>query len=364
MKKINFNFTKVKELFSSWIDSLKSKLSKDSSASKRQPPEFIKSFDFQKMLAYFQDFASPDKREFIHRSFLSLVFLTTAYYSGKGISNLVGKFITPDQKKLSKSFSPAPMPYPLERAVVQKIKDQNLFHTNLAGKEYKNLVKKPLLNLAKECKKADRKSRLSIKLLTTTVLQDSVKSIASVQVRSSKKLLDIREGDKISGMAKVSRIQRQYVILKNLKSGDCEYIERREDKLKKTIKVVNPTLGKRIINKLADKGIKNVGNHFSIKKSVRNNMLNDISKVLQQAKAIPIRTSDGSLNFKITEIVPGSIYSKLNIKENDIITKINGKPIKSMNEVMNMFGSFRDIDNLSLSVKREGDEENLDYQFE
>ena len=72
-------------------------------------------------------------------------------------------------------------------------------------------------------------------------------------------------------------------------------------------------------------------------------MLGNISSILTQARAIPITNGDGSLSFKITEIVPGSIYSQLNIKENDIITGINGKSVSSINEVTSLLGKVRDL---------------------
>ena len=93
-------------------------------------------------------------------------------------------------------------------------------------------------------------------------------------------------------------------------------------------------------------------------------MLDNISQILTQAKAIPIKKPDGSIHFKITQIVPGSVYSQLNISNGDIITHINGKKINSTNEIMTLFGKFRNLDNLSLGISRSGNEETLDYQFE
>ena len=68
--------------------------------------------------------------------------------------------------------------------------------------------------------------------------------------------------------------------------------------------------------------------------------------------------------YTITEIVPGSIYSQLNIQENDIITGINGKKVNSINEVTSLLGKIRDITNLSITVERDGEETTQDYSFE
>ena len=110
--------------------------------------------------------------------------------------------------------------------------------------------------------------------------------------------------------------------------------------------------------------IRNEGNSFKIKETLREEMLGNISSVITQAKAIPINNGDGTLSFKITEIVPGSIYSQLNIQENDIITGINGKKVNSINEVTSLLGKIRDITNLSITVERDGEETTQDYSFE
>ncbi len=358
MKKVNFNLEKVKAFVSEFVVKAKAKLQQRSNA---KTSTHSNSFDWNQILNFFIQLGTPSKRDIIHRSFIITTCLTLSYYSAKGISTLLNPKST--TKKRAQLVSPPPAPLKLSSSTISTIKERNLFHSDLKDKEYKNLARKKPIDLNKECTKADRPSSLGIKLLTTTVLQDSVKSIASVQVRSNKPV-EVREGDKIGQMAKVSKIERLYLVLKNLQNGECEYVERKEDKIKTKIKVLNPQLGKKVMAQFNNPGIKNVGNHFTIKKSVKEQMLNNLSKVLTQAKAIPMRAPDGNMYFKITEIVPGSIFSQLNIQNDDIITKINGKPIQNLNTVMNMFGSFRDISNLSLSIKRDGEEVDLDYQFE
>ncbi|MBT5093448.1 MAG: PDZ domain-containing protein [Halobacteriovoraceae bacterium] len=93
-------------------------------------------------------------------------------------------------------------------------------------------------------------------------------------------------------------------------------------------------------------------------------MLGNINEILTQARAIQIKNPDGSLSFKMVEVVPGSLYSKLNIQDGDIITGINGKKIKNLNEIMALFGKIRSIDHFELSVKRNGIESSMDYDFE
>ena len=110
--------------------------------------------------------------------------------------------------------------------------------------------------------------------------------------------------------------------------------------------------------------IKNSGNSFKIKRQFRDKMISNISEVLTQAKAVQITNPDGSLAFKMTEVVPGSIYSQLNIQNDDIITSVNGKKIENLNELMSLMGRLKEIDQFQIGLKRNGMNENLEYGFE
>ena len=93
-------------------------------------------------------------------------------------------------------------------------------------------------------------------------------------------------------------------------------------------------------------------------------MINNMSDILTQAKAVQITNPDGSLCFKMTEIVPGSLYSQLDIQENDIICNINGKKIDNLNELMGLLGRIKEIDQFQIGLKRNGMNENKEYGFE
>ena len=113
-----------------------------------------------------------------------------------------------------------------------------------------------------------------------------------------------------------------------------------------------------------DGDIVNMGNSFKIKKSLRAEMLDNISEVLTQARAVQIRNPDGTLSFRMTEIVPGSIYSKLNIQDGDTISGINGKKFTNVGQLMELFGRIKDIDEFQVTLDREGATQTMDYNFE
>ncbi len=91
--------------------------------------------------------------------------------------------------------------------------------------------------------------------------------------------------------------------------------------------------------------------------------LKNINKVLTEAKAIKIDNGDGSLSFKMTQIVPGSIYTELGFQNGDIVKSINGEKIKSLNEIFNLFGNIRNMKDLELNISRNGQDSNFQYKI-
>ncbi|MDA8793597.1 PDZ domain-containing protein, partial [Bacteriovoracaceae bacterium] len=246
------------------------------------------------------------------------------------------------------------------------VKDKKLFQTGAVKKAIKpteKVKKGPVICTEETSKKS---SSLPITLLNTIVLQDSVKSIASVQVRSD--LFDLREGEQIENMAKIDKITRLKLIIKNLNSDECENVMASEAKemlsLPTNINVLSPSESKKFVKqKKSIEGIKNDGNKFEISKKLLKSKMSNISEILTQAQGITITNPDGSMSFKVVNIEPGSIYNYLGIQDNDVITQINGNKINNLNEVMNLFGRIQNIDQLNLMIERNGVQTPLDYEL-
>ena len=304
---------------------------------------------------------SPYTRAKIHSTFLVLLVVTLTYMLGKNIALFFSR--TPPVAKAARSIQ-----VPLERVDtslqdINKITATNLFNVKLSDKSADLSKTKDIDSIV--CLDAEKPTTTQIKLLDTIVLQDSVKSVASVQFRGNSELMNVREGERIEDTVEVSKIDRMRLILKNLQTGDCEYAkgELDEGPIMPPIKVVSAKIGKALF-KSTNPNIKNSGNNFKIKKTFRDSMISNMSEVLTQAKAVQITNPDGSLCFKMTEVVAGSLYSQLNIQENDIICNINGKKIENLNELMGLLGRIKEIDQFQLGLKRNGMDENLEYGFE
>ena len=186
-------------------------------------------------------------------------------------------------------------------------------------------------------------------------------------MKIKKKYEGFRQNDPLGNDAIVGMIEEDKVHLRNIKTGNCEYLAAPKSKKRKKLtdlKIHPAKDAKKFQTNNSE--ITNEGNSFKIKKSFKNDLLqNGIGDLMTQAKGIPIQNSDGTYSFKIVDIVPGSVYSSLNIQDNDIIKGINGKPVTSLNEShLIVFGRIKDLSNLSLTIERNGSEVEQDYSFE
>lgn len=107
--------------------------------------------------------------------------------------------------------------------------------------------------------------------------------------------------------------------------------------------------------------VQNLGNNrFSIKRSLIDEQLRS-GDFFANAKLEP----DTRGGFRVTEIVPGSLYDTLGLKDGDTISAINGKPFKSVADLMSLLYEQRDsIKTAQIQVMRDGSLNNFQLDFQ
>ena len=287
------------------------------------------------------------------------------YTSGK----LVALFIFSNTSTKSGQSAPLPAAVVISGSATQLETDNVFGAEKFSNKkdETKKVAKKKTKKKKKDlslCTTSKKKSGLKYKVQSITLMQNPIKSMVTIKIK--KQLEGFRQNESLESDAIVGVIESDKVHLRNIKTGNCEYLSVPQPKGRKKLTAlkVHPAKDADKFKKGNDR-ITNEGNSFKIKKSLRDELLSGgMSDLISQAKGIPIQNSDGTISFKIVDVVPGSLYSNLNIQDNDIIKGINGKPVTSLNEVTSLFGRIKDLNNLSLTIERNGTEVEQDYSFE
>lgn len=92
--------------------------------------------------------------------------------------------------------------------------------------------------------------------------------------------------------------------------------------------------------------------------------LRDMGSLLRQALVRPYFTAGVPDGFLISNIRPGSLYTKMGMMNGDIIQEVNHQKIQTADDVMGLLNTIKSSTSLSLTVKRNGNLETLNYQFQ
>ena len=85
--------------------------------------------------------------------------------------------------------------------------------------------------------------------------------------------------------------------------------------------------------------------------------------MLTQARAIPHFENGQPAGYKLIQIVPGSVYEKLGLKNGDVLSGVNGEPITDPARAFELLSQLKTASQLELTVKRDGQMSNRSYNF-
>lgn len=197
------------------------------------------------------------------------------------------------------------------------------------------------------------KTTLPWTLVGTLILRDATRSLATIEDKGASQTYPVRVDDEIPTKARILKIEPNRVIFVNLASNRREYVDLPEDLIANPVTVAAPV-----------SGIEQVSpNQFSISHTEINKAFSNMSSILTQARAMPHFENGVPTGFQITNIVPGSIYSQLGLKDGDIVTGANGQPINDPMKAMEMFNGLKTASSLSLTVKHDGRTNNYEYDI-
>ena len=198
---------------------------------------------------------------------------------------------------------------------------------------------------------------LPLKLVGTIIHGAPQLSVATVQV-SGKDIKAVIQDEEIDDMARIREVTRHKVIFRNLRNRKLEYIEIKEEN-KITMGLTRPKGGpvQEVVTKT----------NFNFKRAEINKYLENLPRVLQDAKAVPYVApgSGGEVSgFKLVAIKAGSIYEKLGLQRGDIIKGVNGEPVDTPQKAMELYQALKNAENIQLELTRGGSSTTLNYTLE
>ncbi|MDX8413533.1 MAG: type II secretion system protein GspC [Mariprofundales bacterium] len=103
--------------------------------------------------------------------------------------------------------------------------------------------------------------------------------------------------------------------------------------------------------------------NMGLSRQVVNNAMANFSTLLSQARILPHFTNGKADGFLVTDIAAGSLYQSLGLQNGDILSGVNGKPVTSMEQAMNMYRQLQKAPSVDVSVMRGGQAVTFHYNI-
>lgn len=157
-----------------------------------------------------------------------------------------------------------------------------------------------------------------------------------------------QEGDSIEG-AEIIRIEPRRVILRQ--NGRTEALSLEVRNLENTSATRRPMLR----SGRTASGIRRVSDRERIiPRETFNRQLNNLPRLLQQARAIPHTENGQAQGFRLVNIQSGSIFEDLGLQAEDIIHSVNGRQILSVEDALNTYRDLRTRRSFQVGLMRGG----------
>jgi general secretion pathway protein C len=89
----------------------------------------------------------------------------------------------------------------------------------------------------------------------------------------------------------------------------------------------------------------------------------NLSQVLTQARALPYMEQGKTTGFRISEIMPGSIYEKIGLLNGDVVQRVNSQDVDEPGKFFQMYQGLKDEKHVSIDLLRNGQRQTLNYDI-
>jgi general secretion pathway protein C len=89
----------------------------------------------------------------------------------------------------------------------------------------------------------------------------------------------------------------------------------------------------------------------------------NMSQILTQARALPYMEQGKTVGFRISEIVPGSIYEKIGLQNGDVIQRVNAQDVDDPAKFFQLYQGLRTERNITIDLLRGGQRQTLNYEI-
>ncbi|MGB9699650.1 MAG: type II secretion system protein GspC [Thermodesulfobacteriota bacterium] len=197
---------------------------------------------------------------------------------------------------------------------------------------------------------------LSLYRLVGTITGPGVYSYAIFQEGTNKKQRIFRLHEKI-GEGEIIKISRDQVVIRtNGKLETLAITAKTEKELRQTGLPTAGTQKEDVVHRLS-------ANHYLINREDVMASVGNINQFMTQARFRPYFAMGRPAGYIISEIVPGSLFEKIGLRNNDIVKKVNGQMINQPEEVFQAYAQLLSDSRIEIEIERGGRTEVFRYEI-
>ncbi|HWV38973.1 MAG TPA: type II secretion system protein GspC [Vulgatibacter sp.] len=206
------------------------------------------------------------------------------------------------------------------------------------------------------------RTTLRVTLIGTMVANRPEWSLATIRDDNARETGAYFPGDTILG-AEILEIERMRVIIRN--QGRKEYIAMGEGGPPPAPVAPVATSAPPARDRGDSAEVQKLDeNNYVISRDELDKQLSNLNSIATQARIVPSFKNGVANGFKLFSIRPGSIYSKIGIKNGDVIRRINGYEINSPDKALEVYAKLKESSNIEIEGERGGRPFNYKYQIQ
>ena len=101
---------------------------------------------------------------------------------------------------------------------------------------------------------------------------------------------------------------------------------------------------------------------FVVDRTELDSQLANLSMLLQQARAVPSYKNGAAVGLRVFAIRPDSLFSKIGLRNGDVLLNINGKPLSDLTEAIKMFEVMKSENSFTVLLERNRESKEFTYQ--
>jgi len=159
--------------------------------------------------------------------------------------------------------------------------------------------------------------------------------------------------EKLPDGSQIIKVSRDRVTLK------------RSDGSTQELQIIDDTKIVNVASRPAAVGVRRMGEgKFMVDEREIASSTENLNKLLTQARAMPFIDGGKTVGFRISEIVPGSLYEKIGLVNGDVIQRVNSQDVDDPGKFFQLYQGLKDEKSISVDLLRNGQRQTLNYDIQ